>query len=176
MVNSNIIAIFFVIKVLRLIFTYASLLISKNWTSQIYMDKVLVNGENPPKLTNMIYLHVFIEFVFLAILLALLYLAHSQGYLELITKNENLFTEFVLPDYIISVIFIIMHSSIIAKKMYDKKYFLYKDDGLRAIRALGEMIFSISMVISVIPWNYVLFGLLDVVQEIMNELDKQRQA
>ena len=34
------------------------------------------------------------------------------------------------------------------EKMYDKKYFLYKDDGLRAIRALSEMIFSISMVIT----------------------------
>lgn len=174
MVNSNLIAIFFIVKVLRLVFTYASLLISKNWTSQVYMDKVLVNGENPPKLSNMIYLHLIIEFIFMAVLLALLYTAHSQGYLELITSKENIFSEFILPDYIISVIFIVLHSSIIANKMYNKKYFLYKDDGLRAIRALSEIIFSISLIICVIPWNYVVFGLLDVVQEIMNEMDKQK--
>lgn len=173
MVNSNLIMTFFGIKVLRVVFTYTSLLIAKNFTSQIYMDKVLVNGENPPKLSNMIYLYLIIEALMMAIFLALLFTADKQYDLGFSKENDNLYTQYVLPDYIISTIFIIIYGSIISNKMYQKKYFLYKDDGLRAIRALSELLFSISIINTSIPWNYVVFGLMGVIGDVMNELEKK---
>ena len=36
--------------------------------------------------------------------------------------------------------------------MYNKKYFLYKDDGLRAIRALQELMFRNGALVSLIPF------------------------
>jgi hypothetical protein len=53
--------------------------------------------------------------------------------------------------------------------MYEKKYFLYKDDGLRAIRALSDLTFSTVLVNTLLPWNYIFYGLLEVVQEMMNK-------
>ena len=42
--------------------------------------------------------------------------------------------------------------------MYKKKYFLYKDDGLRAIRAITELMVAISFALAVLPLNYLLTG------------------
>ena len=128
------------------------------------MDKVLVNDENPPKLQNMIYLYLMIEFVCMGIFLALLYTVDTQFKLGFDGK-DNLYTEFVLPDYIISVIFIVIYGSVIANKMYQKKYFLYRDDGLRAIRALSELMFTYTLINTFIPWNFVGLGLLKVVKD-----------
>ena len=42
--------------------------------------------------------------------------------------------------------------------MYDKKYFLYKDDGMRGIRALKEIMFNLSLVFTMVPFNYMVAG------------------
>ena len=48
---------------------------------------------------------------------------------------------------------------VIANKMHDKKYFLYKDDGLRAIRALSELMFTLSFINTLIPYNFIVDGI-----------------
>jgi hypothetical protein len=150
-------------KVLRLAFSYAALMIAKNFTAQIYMEKVLVNGENPPQLSNLIFLSLVIEAVMSMIFMALLYAVDAQFELNLANDETNIFTEFILPDYIISVIMTFAYGSVVASKMYQKKYFLYKDDGLRAIRALSEMMFSMTVINAIVPWNFLVKGLLETV-------------
>jgi hypothetical protein len=169
--NSNTIAAFFGIKVMRLVFAYASLLIAKNLTSQVYMDKVLVNGENPPKLSNFIFMFIGIELVMMVLFNILLYTAEQQFFPNIGFSNpeDNLYSKYVIPDYMISTVFILIYGSMIATKMYEKKYFLYKDDGLRAIRALSDLTFSTVLVNTLLPWNYIFYGLLEVVQEMMNK-------
>jgi hypothetical protein len=168
--NSNTIAAFFAIKVMRLVFAYASLLIAKNLTSQVYMDKVLVNGENPPKLSNFIFMYLGIEAIMMVFFMILLYTAEQQFFptIGFSDPKDNLFSKYVMPDYIISSIFIVLYGTMIASKMYEKKYFLYKDDGLRAIRALADLTFSVVMINTLLPWNYIFYGLMEVVQEMMN--------
>lgn len=152
-------------KLLRILFTYASLMIAKNYSAQVYMEKVLVNGDNPPALSNFITMYMMIEAVMIGIFIALL-MAVDHGFkLNLLNDDDNLLSEFVLPDYIIGSILTISIGSIIANKMYQKKYFLYKDDGLRAIRALSEMMFTISAIMSMIPFNFLLTGLFATVKE-----------
>ncbi len=150
-------------KVLRLAFSYAALMIAKNFTAQIYMEKVLVNGENPPQLSNLIFLSLVTEAVMSMIFMALLYAVDAQFELNLANDETNIFTEFILPDYIISVIMTFAYGSVVASKMYQKKYFLYKDDGLRAIRALSEMMFSMAVINAIVPWNFLVKGLLETV-------------
>jgi hypothetical protein len=157
--NNEVFIIFIMFKVLRFAFSYASLLIAKNFTAQIYMEKVLVKGENPPKLTNLMVLAIVIEFIMVAITMALVYAVSSQFELNVISNEMNVFIEYLLPDYIISTIMTFIVGYVIATKMHDKKYFLYKDDGLRAIRALGEVMFTISVINIFVPWNYLINGL-----------------
>ena len=152
--NNSVTILFVIFKVLRIAFSYASLLIAKNSTAQINMEKVLVKGENPPKLSNMIVLGLIIEFIMVAITLALIYAVSTQFELNVITDEMNVFIQYLLPDYIIATIMTVILGFVISAKMQEKKYFLYKDDGLRAVRALGETIFTISVINTIIPWNY----------------------
>lgn len=162
----TILMIYIAFKVLRIAFSYASLMIAKNFTAQIYMEKVLVNGENPPKLTNLLFLSIVIEFLMVVIFLAMLYAVDKQFELKLSNETTNVFTEYILPDYFVSTVMTFAYGSIIANKMYQKKYFLYKDDGLRAIRALSEVMFTASLINIMVPWNFMVKGLIATVLQV----------
>ncbi len=157
--GNNLTVIIVLFKLMRIAFSYASLIIAKNFTAQIYMEKVLVNGENPPKLMNLIVLGMIVEFIMVAIFLSLLYAVVTQFELKVVTENSNIFIDYLIPDYIIGSVMTLLFGYIISNKMHDKKYFLYKDDGLRAIRALSELMFTISTINALIPWNYMVNGL-----------------
>lgn len=156
--HSNVFAIFYGVKVLRLIYTYSALLIAKNYTSQIYMEKVLVKGENPPHLSNLMYIFMIIELGIMCIFMLLFYGVDAT--FKLGFAEKGLFSSMLLPDYLISMLFVFVYGSIVATSMTKKKYFLYKEDGLRAIRAYTELLFSITMVNTFIPWNALMSGII----------------
>lgn len=161
--------LFLGLKVVRVILTYVSIIIAKNLTSQIYMDKVLVNQENPPSLANMLYLYLGIEAGLYGVLLLMVYLVGSIDTFGLKgVINSELYTKYILPDYICYLIVMVVLGLILSSKMYNKKYFLYKDDGLRGIRALSEILFLYSLINSIIPYNYIIMG----IQSEMGDLKK----
>lgn len=152
-------------KVLRMVISYASLLIAKNFSAQIYMEKVLVNGDNPPALTNLLFLYIVVEVIMVVIFLALVMAVDHSFKLGLMNDKDNLLTTYIIPDYIISTMLNITIGSIIGNKMYIKKYFLYKDDGLRAIRAYSEMMLTISILTSIVPFNFMITGVFATVKD-----------
>jgi hypothetical protein len=156
--NTTII-VYVLFKIMRIAFSYASFMISKNFTAQIYMEKVLVNGENPPKLVNLITLGIIVEFIMVAVSMALLYAVVTQFKINVVSDNFNIFVSYILPDYIIGTLMTFIIGYVIANKMHDKKYFLYKDDGLRAIRALSELMFTLSFINTLIPYNFIVDGI-----------------
>lgn len=162
---NNIMVIFVVFKLMRMGLSYASLLIARNFTSQIYIDKVLVQDENPPHLSNFIYLYSVIEFVMTVISILLIYTLDSTFDLNLTTSSTNVFSGYIIPDLIVSSGISMIIGLIIANKMYDKKYFLYKDDGLRAIRALTEIMMKINLLILFIPFNFLFKGIFSLVKD-----------
>jgi len=162
---NTIIMVYIGFKIIRMIFSYASLLIAKNFSAQIYMEKVLVNGDNPPALTNLLFLYIIVEVIMVVIFLGLLMAVDHSFKLNMLNDEDNLLTTFILPDYIISVMLIISIGSIIGNKMYIKKYFLYKDDGMRAIRAYSEMMLTISILASVVPFNFMISGIYSTIKD-----------
>ena len=160
--TKNPIYAFVAIKMIKLLISYISVIIAANYTSQIYIDKVLVNKENPPQLTNMVYLYMLIEFVSYIIVVSLIYfilmnIPSMAGMLESLMG-------LILPDYIISCMISIFALTSIANVMYSKKYFLYKDDGLRAIRAFKDIIIQYSFLNNLIPYNFLFKGILEQVK------------
>jgi hypothetical protein len=153
--------LFLGLKVLRLVLSYVAIVIAKNLTSQIYMDKVLVNQENPPSLNNLLYLYLGIEAGFFVLLMIMLYMVGTIDTFKLQdTINTELFTNYLLPDYIIYLILTVVLGLVLSSKMYSKKYFLYKDDGLRGIRALSEILFTYSVINSIVPYNFLVTGIM----------------
>jgi len=158
--DNNILAIFAVLKVVKLALSYGSLAIATNYTSQIYTEKVYVRQENPPTLANMLLLFLGIEVlmtvvVVTAIVLLINYASGGDDSTMLMSVG-TLFAQ----DYVFYLISMVIHGMVLANIMYSKKYFLYKDDGLRAIRAYSAVLLQYSLFNGVIPFNYFVEGVI----------------
>ena len=147
--TGNIIGSLMAFKAIRIALTYLSLTITTNFMTQIYMEKVLVNNEAPPTLLNFVWLFMFIDVIINFVLVLVLILLGKLGALG---PAKDLYGEYIL-DYGVCLLCLIPLCLIVANVMYSKKYFLYKDDGLRAIRALSDIMFYISIIINIIPFG-----------------------
>lgn len=130
----------------RIFVLYLSSNISANIMNQIYTERVLINGEQPPKLVYQVYLFIFVDLI-----LSLFLIAFVWGIINLTGRsNSNILNKF-LTHHVITLIILIIALILLTQTMYEKKYFLYKDDGLRAIRALNEITFRIGTFICLLP-------------------------
>ena len=136
-------------KLLIIAANYILVNICANYTSQVYMDKVLINQENPPKLENFVIMFILLNLLTMLMIgigfqVALPYIGGGE-------KSGNLL-QMLVVDFMIYLALLTVTSSIIADVMYNKKFFMYKDDGLRAIRALKDIMLKLSIVFSVVPY------------------------
>ena len=114
--------------------------------NQIYTERVLINGEQPPKLIFQLYLFLVVDIIFNIFLIAFVW-----GVLNLSGKSEKNILNMFVVHYLVTLLMLFVVLIIITHTMYIKKYFLYQDDGLRAIRALNDLIFNIGAFVSLIP-------------------------
>jgi hypothetical protein len=144
--NGQTIGLIYGLIAIRVFLLYMSSTISSNIMTQIYTDRVLINGEEPPVLNNQLYLFLVIDVIFNIFLFgfawAVIQFSNQQ--------DPKLLGSFIL-HYLLSlgISFVIM--MMMSNLMYSKKYFLYQDDGLRAIRALNSVMFNVGTFISVLP-------------------------
>ena len=142
-------------KLMRVLLSYVALVVTTNYFTQVYINKVLVNGENPPTLSNFVVMFMVIDAIAFSIVSVLLYV--MSGRVDMGVKSET-FVSKVVPDYFVASALTLATGLMIAQKMYDKKYFLYKDDGFRGIRALREILFGFSFVYAMVPFDYLVRG------------------
>ena len=145
--------VLYLIKALRILFTYIALFLATRVFSPIYEDVVYDQKKSPPPLWH--YLIIFIGFdisfnVFLIVVLFLLqFLFKTDDNSFMIDKF--LFYRYI-GDYVLSMIVLIIIGVLISKVLVDKKYFKYKYEGLRAIRAFENLMFNTSIVIYLLPF------------------------
>ena len=130
--NTQIIYAFLLIRILLL---YISTYIASNIMNQIYSERVLIVGRDPPPLNYQIYLFIVID-----VLLNLFLIGFVWGVVQIKGLGKIVNKAYII-QYVVSLIVIVIVSLIISLVMYNKKYFLYKDDGLRGIRALQLILF-----------------------------------
>ena len=163
--DSKVLAIFAVMKIVKLGISYGALTIATNYTSQIYTEKVYVRQENPPKLVNMLLLYLGLEVLMTVIAMTALALminyATGNEDSEMLMSVATLFAQ----DYVLYLISMVVHGIVVANIMYSKKYFLYKDDGLRAIRAYTDILTQYSMFNGLIPFNFFVDGVISAAAE-----------
>lgn len=162
--DQKVLAIFAVLKVVKLALSYGSLAIATNYTSQIYTEKVYVRQENPPTLANMLMLFLGIEILMTVVAVTALVLLINYASGDDSTMMMSVGTLFA-QDYVFYLISMVVHGIVLANIMYSKKYFLYKDDGLRAIRAYSDVLLQYSLFNGVIPFNFFVEGLISVAAE-----------
>jgi len=167
--DKTVLGVFAIMKVVKLALSFAAITIASNYTSQIYTEKVYVRHENPPPLVNMLFLFLGIEILITVV---------TMTTIGLLIKNmmsasnsvdiPNIAVQFA-QDYVLYLVSMVVHGSIIANIMYSKKFFLYKDDGLRAIRAYTDILTQMSMFNGLIPFNMFVNGIMDT----MTKLNKK---
>tara|TARA_B100000401_G_C52755254_1_gene695360 strand:- start:882 stop:1334 length:453 start_codon:yes stop_codon:yes gene_type:complete len=129
----------------RIFLLYISSYVSSNIMNQIYTERVLINGDEPPKLNNQLYLFLGID-----IILNLFLFAFAWAVIKAYRGETNLFNIYI-SQYGITTMMTFIICLIISNMMYMKKFFLYKDDGLRAIRVLQILTYRIGAFMSFVP-------------------------
>jgi len=142
--RENILLIYSLISI-RIFILYISSYISSNIMGQIYSERVLINGDEPPSLNYQLYLFLCID-----IIINLFLFAFAWAVIKSYSNDNNLFNIYI-TQYLITTMVLFILCLIISNLMYIKKYFLYKDDGLRAIRVLQIINYRIGVFISLIP-------------------------
>ena len=129
----------------RIFLLYISSYVSSNIMNKIYTERVLINGDEPPQLNYQLYLFLGID-----IILNIFLFAFAWAVIKAYRGSIELFNVYI-SQYVLYTLVTFMVCMIISNMMYMKKFFLYKDDGLRAIRVLQILNYRIGSFLSLVP-------------------------
>jgi hypothetical protein len=144
--------ILYVVKILRIISFRFSMNMATNIFLQKYESIVYDKKQIPPSLVSYMFMFLAFDLFFNVFLLI------SLGLCGFLFKTDNnafpidkyLFTKFGF-DYVISTTVILLIGMFVGKIVKDKKYFRYKTEGERGIRAFEEIMKSIASIITALP-------------------------
>ena len=147
--------VLYVIKFVRILFTYIALFLSTKVFTPIYEDTVYDKKENPPPLTKFLMIYFAFDIALNVFILTVLFL------LKFLFKTEDnafavdkyLFGKYFM-DYSLSMFFLLLIGYFLAGVVQSKKYFKYKYEGLRAVRAYQDMMFSAAVPIFLFPYFF----------------------
>ena len=145
--------VLYLIKGLRILFTYIALFLSTRVFSPIYEEKVYDQKANPPGLWQYMFIFLGFDIAFNCFLVVVLFL------LQFLFKTEDnsfivdkyMFFKYLI-DYAVSMIIMFLIGILVSKVITDKKYFKYKYEGLRAIRAFESIMFFNAIPIYMFPY------------------------
>jgi hypothetical protein len=145
--------VLYVIKALRILFAYVALFLTTRMFVPIYEDTVYDSKKDPPGLWKFMLIYLAFDVSLNVFLLVLMYLLK---YLFKSDENsfviDNLLIGYFITDYIIGMVIIMILGMLIGRIIVQKKYFKYKYEGVRAIRAFEKIVFFIAIIMIVIPF------------------------
>jgi hypothetical protein len=147
------VASFYVIKGVRLLLIWMAVTVAARLFETDYVEKVYGKGEPAPSLTSMIFIVAIAMLVFNALLAAGLvaFTADFSGRRELFSFNKDLIQAVAL-DSIFHTVIVVVGGYIVAGVIQKKKYFQYKTEGVRAIRAAKEVIMAFAIPFMLVPF------------------------
>jgi uncharacterized integral membrane protein len=144
--------VMYIIKLVRVLSYKFSMNMATNVFIQKYESVVYDKKVNPPSLVNYMFIFLGFDLFFNVFILILL------GLFGFLFKTENntfpidgyLYQKFAF-DYIVSIIAIMLIGILIGSVIKQKKYFRYKTEGERGIRAFEEIMKMTASVITALP-------------------------
>ena len=141
----------YVFKVVNFAFLLGSVYLGEKLFTEMYMRKVYANNQDPPNLIAFygIILGFLVAFniIMLIILLLIIKILNSSTFVI----NGDLLLMYI-KDFGIFIAIATAIFSLIGYMMQIKKYFRYKTEGLRAIRAYKESIILLSTILIAVPY------------------------
>lgn len=139
---------FFGIKMARLALIYAASAIAVRVQEAKYVEEVYGHGRKAPNLTGFLFTLVAFMLIFDALLLAGVRALSSLGVKAFEKKG---FVVYVQSESFVYTLFVIGTGFFLTRVVAHKKYINYREDGMRALRAMREMLMAIIVPISVTP-------------------------
>jgi predicted membrane protein len=120
--------------------------------SNMYMQQVYSNSGEPPNILTMLGILFAINFGFVlflsTVIILLMYIFNKNNTFVI---NMYLLKLFII-DYLVFTLVLGIVLVVIGLYMQSKKYFRYKTEGLRAIRAFGDIATSVSAGLVLVPY------------------------
>jgi hypothetical protein len=150
--DSHFIAIY-VLKIIHYGMLVGALYLTEKIFSQMYMQEVYANNKDPPSLITMygIFLGLDIGFVIFLLTVMFLLMYIFKGRANNFIINPDLIKSFCV-DFLMFTVILGLVMIILGSFMQMKKYFRYKTEGLRAIRAYKDISLTVGAVLLVIPF------------------------
>lgn len=137
------------IKLARLLLMYSAISIAVRMSEADYVERVYGRGESPPPLSSVILTIAAFIVVFDALLLAVLRALGDIDKSAVLASSG--FRKFVMVESFVYTAFVLGVGYWVMTLVARKKYFNYKMDGLRALRAMKEIIMALVVPFSVTP-------------------------
>lgn len=145
--------IMYLLKAVRVLLIWAALSFAKAVFLPLYNDAVYVRNKSPPH--PLLFVAIFIGFE-LGLNVAMYFFLMTLQFLFKTKDNTFPINDHILKaalvDYILSTTLITLLAVIIAMVIRRKKYFRYRFEGDRGIRAMSDMLLSVSSGILIIPF------------------------
>jgi len=137
-----------------------------------YIENVVAQDIEPPSMINSLGLIISMDIIFNICFLVVINIIGQRNKTIGDMFNQN-YSKFI-ADYIGYLISFTVISGIIAYQFSNKKYFRYREDGTRGIRALDEILIYISIFLHLIPFYTIvnLFADTSEAGAIKNEIEK----
>lgn len=143
----------YVLKITHLAIFVAALFLSEKLFLEMYMKKVYAENSDPPPLYSMLGILLLIDIGFtlflVTILVLIMYIFNTPDNSFII--NPELIITFLF-DFALFMFFVLLMTVIIASVIQLKRYFRYKTEGLRGIRAFKEIILGVAGSLTLIPF------------------------
>lgn len=151
--------IVYVMKVVRLLSAWYALRVAGKYFQKMYDSQVYKYENDPPSLWNFIGIFILVDVIINALLLGTIFginifLSDSNGD----TLIDGIVLKAITLDYVMVMTMVIIISGIIGYVIKNKKYFRYKYEGDRGIRAMQKMIMNVYFVIVLVPFFRLVIG------------------
>lgn len=157
MIDAQIGLVLYAIKVVRVMVLWIALYVVEKVYQDSYVQSVLVNDGEPPRLSLIVVYVAAIEgslMLLLLLVLSLLKAKYKTRDNTFIIDNRMLVLGAV--DFFVSTSVFVCIGSLLGEAAQNGRLFRYKHDGLRAIRALCNMLLYVSIVVLAMPYYRIL--------------------
>lgn len=139
---------FYGVKAARLATIYVAAALAVRVQEAKYVEEVYGKGKNPPSLTGFLLVLLAFMLVFDVVILGAVKVLGDVGVKSFANKSV---VSFIQAESLIYTLFVGGVGFFLARIVAHKKYINYKEDGLRAMRAMREMLMAIILPISLTP-------------------------
>jgi hypothetical protein len=149
--------ILYVLKLINFAFFALSLYLAEKLFSEMYMKRVYGGGGSPPDILVYLGLTIALNTAFLVFMLTILLLIMYifKDPTNTFVIDFQLIVKFLI-DYGITVAITGLVGILVGSTIEKKKYFRYKTEGLRGVRAYHELMLGLGSMVAIVPYFHVI--------------------